>query len=361
MNQLKQVHDEQEELLSLFLFSMGPYHRLAGALPFSETNLICCEEEVCKNKLPGPFDADMVAVEARLMLQRKYFQNNERLHFKKVLAALEKSNKASDLDVMRLQGAIGEMKSGEIEIATGNGEIRRGAHQNIEDSTYGFLLHADIDRARRIASISDESRIIALQNFVIKREEVLILLEKAVSDAGFLSLRDIAENGYPAIVRFSRTSSEDLGISGSPKWHGLAGRDLDTEGVSAHALANGIDDNMAILAAGEFLGTLLSCPLDIEALRGQTAFWTWDDWGDFSEAADLYGTFKQPGFSSRVLHEGGADWAQIKIFENVEKPFEIETPQLIEGISFVTLRRVFGEWKVVEFADGRDRRSASSE
>lgn len=342
-----------EELLGLFIFSMEPYHRAADVLPFSEGLLAFDGTSRTLDDALVSVESDTVALESRLMLQRKYFQNRETVHFRNVMEVLEFSGKVDAADIAALKDAIAELREIELELGTGNGELRRGAHQNIEDATYGFLLHGDMSRARRVASTSNADWVLALSNIVVKREKLLFLLERVIRNAGFLPLSETVEDERSAVVRFSKTMDGDLGIRKSPRWSNLAGKDLSDAEIDSFAAENNADDNTAILMAAQFLNALAAVPLNVKELRKRTVPRTWLQWGDYSEAAAKYAAFRSPGFSSRVLHNGGPKFAQVKIFEGVEAPFSTNTPQLIEGVSFVTLEKLRGEWKVLGFIDGR--------
>lgn len=338
---------------------MESYHCIACTLPFSEGFLAFDGTSKTIDRGLSSMESDEVALDTRLMLQRKYFQNSESIHFRKVVKALETFEETDTDDLAALRDYISEMRNTELEIGLGNGELRRETHQNIEDSTYGFLLHGDLDRARRVVSILKGSHILALRTPVLNREKLLLSLENAIRDTGLCSLSETTKEDFPSIIRFSATRDTDLAIRKSPQWSNLVGRDIGMDEIEACAEANSLDDNMAIAVATLFLSLLASHPLDSDALRKVTAPWTWLRWGDFSEAAAKYASFRYPAFSTCVQHEGGLNYAQIKLFENVEEPFVITEPQLVEAISFVTLGKLHGEWKVLGFVDGRNSCRAS--
>ena len=163
---------------------MEPYHRAVDVLPFSEGLLAFDGTSPTVERALASLVTDDVALETRLMLQRKYFQNREMLHFRKVVSALKSSGKVNATNLAALNDGIAAMEEVELEIGAGNGELKRGAYQNTEDSMYGFLLHADMEKARRMALISDSGRILALRDYVLKREKLLLLIEKTIQGAG---------------------------------------------------------------------------------------------------------------------------------------------------------------------------------
>lgn len=339
MNNMKRAADEKDQLLELFLFSMESYHRAMKALPLSNGFLAFDGTSSTINRALGQIGTDEVALEVRTMLQRKYFQRGETLHVGRVIEALySASQKVSD-DITLIGKTIDELKDYKLESCSTNGEIRSGGHQNVDDLIYGVLLHADLDKAQRLASTPVDIRLLALKEYVVKREEILLLLETAIRKTGVQSLADMSTGCFPAIIRFSKTDARDKSIKKSPKWHNLAGRDIDNPTLAVYASHNCADDNLVLLVGIILYDLLMDDNPDVDWLKSVTAPWTWQKWGDFSQAASQIRTLINPGCSSRVRHDGGNDYAQVIIFQYVEKPFEISTPQLIKGLSSINLKK----------------------
>lgn len=84
-------------------------------------------------------------------------------------------------------------------------------------------------------------------------------------------------------------------------------------------------------------------PLDFDELGSIVATETISGWGDFSQAAKVVD--EDYGASTRVRHQKDGT-ALVMLLPNVQEPFLIEGPQLIEGGHEIVLVKHGGSWKI---------------
>ena len=110
---------------------------------------------------------------------------------------------------------------------------------------------------------------------------------------------------------------------------------------------NSPEDNLVLLLASAFFTLLKNEEYESDVLRQLVWEDFWDDWGDFGEAHASIASMPSPGISSKVIHEGGPNYAQVKVLPKVENPWVTSTPQLIQAdMHLILLTRRNGEWKI---------------
>lgn len=331
---------EDNGIYGLYLYTIDIYKRLVGALPLDEGLVrfgVRSFSEIGDLELG---DEAFAAVSMRLMLQRKYFVRGKDLFLRRLLESAGRDFEAVKDRAASLSVCLRELNDRPIEFAFGDGAVVKGAYANAEDVTYGALLHADKERVENLISVPEWMRILALAPYIAGREQILLRFSELLRDAGVKPLA--RGEGASAVVSFETEGAGRL-IANSPFWQNLRGRDLgieDIEGISQQASC---DDREIIATVYRFIIALCRNPLDLNELNSIVATETLFGWGDFSQAARIVdGDY---GVSTRIRYQED-DAALVKLLPNVQDPFLIEGPQLIEGGREIVLVKRGGSWKI---------------
>lgn len=338
--------DETLQRLSLFLYSMQTYEHISNQLPVSEGLRQFDGRSSTSNTALASIESDCVAIDVRLMLQRKYFSNKEKVQLKKLIRVARNVKSVGGEQIEVIVDRLKAVNSKPIELALADGTIISEQYANAEDATYGVLLHADMERSLRLQSYPEEMRLLSLSPYVLSREEVLFDFRDLLEKSGIESLQAGRRTKAP-VLRWRETSRDERGIVQSPYWSNFAGRDLDDSELYDVAKANTLDDNLIVMTVFTFINLLRAKSLDVPTLRKLVWRDFWNDWGDFEQAAQAVRAIPEPGFSSRIKHEGGHEYAQVTILPEVIKPWVTNVPQLFvsNGCTVCLIKRG-GIWKV---------------
>lgn len=335
-----------DELLSLFLKTVDDYTRIAAQLPVSDGLKAFDFDSSHVMSALANFDRDRVAIEVRIMLQRKYFQNGEQLQLKKLVRVAEEENVLTADEAESFLDEVRSIHEVPIELVLSDGRTISTQFLNIEDIAYGTLLHGDIERVRRSLAYPTDMRLLSMADCVLKREEQLVALRDSCLSAGISPLGTTVTEKAP-VLRQRVGDASNMRILSSPYWSNLIGNDANESDLRAIVERSGIEDNLAVLTAMVFFSLLLVDPLDASTLRQYTTRMSWLRFGDFRKAADVVKGIDHPGVSSRVLHEGGTNYAQVRVLPQVISPWITDTPQLIQAIGcIIEMKKSKGVWKV---------------
>lgn len=348
--------EEQISLLSLFLFSMQDYERIAKAVRVSEGLRLFDYASGFSPDVLAAYELDSAAIDVRVMLQRKYFQNGESLQLKQLVKLAELNGVIDKPTADRLSSRLRDIRDKPIEISLSNGDLVADQFKNAEDEAYGTLLHGDLDKTRRLLERPEEMRLLSLAPYILERESILLEFKDVLIAAGIEPLRTTSKM-RAAVLRGSHGASSSLGITGSPFWSSVIGRDADEADLREILARNTPDDNNVLRIASQFLVLLQSDPLDKGALRKLVWMRNWVSWGDFIEGASLIRQIPNFGISSHVMHEGGERYAQVKVLPHVEAPWLTETPQLLSDFGcLICLTKRGNTWKVNGLAGAKGHR-----
>lgn len=324
----------------LHMFTIDAYKRLANTLPLDEKLVHFgphCFSKIAELELG---DETFAAVSMRLILQRKYFVRGKDLFLRRLLKFAKQDFESGKDVIESLLDSLDVLNCQSVEFAFGDGRVVEGAHANIEDAMCGVLMHADIARAENLVSVPEHMRLVALAPYVAERERILLQFSEFLYNAGIKPLSRKEE--CSATVSFE---SKDAcrQIENSPFWRNLRGKDLGDETIEKIAQQTSLDDSEIIITVLRFKEALSESPLDLSELNSLVARETICRWGDFSQAAKLLeGDY---GMSTLVRHQDDGS-ALVKILPNVQEPFMIEGPQLIEGGHEIVLVKQGGIWKI---------------
>lgn len=168
---------DNASLLSLFLFTVQEYDAITACVPLTATNeckSISDPLGLCGAKIEE-IEMAWTAICVRMMLQRKYFSNGERVQLKKLFDIAESDLRFNAKAVGDLRKRPKQPLGRDVEFTLQDGNDIQGHFSYIEDIVYGNLLHADYDRAMRLQVIPNHARLNALAPFVISREQIIWL------------------------------------------------------------------------------------------------------------------------------------------------------------------------------------------
>lgn len=338
--------DESIKLLSLFLLSMQDYERITKALRVSEGLLRFDNTTESLSDALAALESDSAAIDVRLMLQRKYFQDSEHLQLKKLIKLASRNGVINECDAERFSNSMRSIHDKPIEISLFDGTLVTTQFKNAEDAAYGTLLHCQLDKAQRLLGRPPEMTLLSLAPYIIEREQLLYEFRDVLVDAGVEVLRAKSKQ-RAAVLRQSNSTQSDLGITGSPFWSNVIGRDADVTDMIKIIESNSLDDNNVLRIASRFLELLRSDPLDTKSLRKLVWKRNWLAWGDFSNASNFIRGLPNFGINSHVSHEGGDNYAQVRLLPNVVEPWLTETPQLLsDGGCLICFTKRRNTWKV---------------
>lgn len=343
---------DNASLLSLFMFTVQEYDAITACIPLP-TKIEC-------SSISDPLglrgskieDVEMVwtAISVRMMLQRKYFSNGERVQLKKLFDIAETDLRFNTKAIGDLRERLKQPLGRDIELLLQDGNDVQGHFSNIEDIVYGSLLHADYDRAMRLQAIPNNVRMHALAPFVFSREQIIFKFRDLCISAEVPTLARI-DGSKAAVLNLDTSRGEAKEVSGSPYWSNIAGHDADVDELVCIAEKLSDDDAAAFLIAKVFVGLLMEDPLDVEKLDDVVWQGSWLYRDGFKHAAGLIRSIPDIGASSHIAHEGGPNNAQVKLFPNVPNAWITNTPQLLTNVYQIHMEKRCGEWKVIAITE----------
>ncbi len=339
---------EIEQMISAFISSLDAYQVIANGLPISN-GLKSFRGSGNEMKVAfASIENDLTAVDVRLMLQRKYFSYNEKVNVKKLLKKVIETHHEKSNEIEVILHRLEEINASTMMLALPDGTFFSNKYEIAEKIIYGFYLHADADKIRPLMNLSPQMKLIAIAPYVIEREKLLFDIRSLFVSLGYCPfLPKRADKA--GMLSFNSRLSEEKNVVSSPFWSNFLGHDASDKELSTIVSENTLDDNIALLVGGTFFEMLQDDCLNPDVLRQIVWNDFWDKWGDFSEGHAMAASISSPGISSKVMHEGGSGFAQVKILPNVENPWITSTPQLIQAkVILVLLMNRNGVWKVSE-------------
>lgn len=327
-------------IYELYLYTIDVYKRLVGVLPLDEKLARFDSQSFSAIGDLELGDEAFAAFSMRLMLQRKYFVRGKDLFLKKLLNSAKRDFEAVKDEIASLLIDLDKLNAQPIEFAFGDNVVVEGAHANVEDATYGALLHADRERIENLVCVPESMRILALAPYIVGREQILLRFSELLFEVGIKS--SVKEAETSAVVSFETKGGDRL-ISNSPFWKNLRGKELGLKDIEDIARQESSDDCEILYAVQRFVMALNRNPLDFNELGSIVATETISRWDDFSQAAKAVdGDY---GMSTLVRHQkDGA--ALVKLLPNVQEPILVEGPQMIEGGHEIVLVKRGGSWKI---------------
>ena len=205
-------------IYELYLYTIDAYKRLVGVLPLNEKLARFDSRSFSEISDLELGDEAFAAVSMRLMLQCKYFVRGKDLFLKKLLKSAKRDFEAVKDGIASLLIDLDKLNAQPIEFAFGDNVVVGGAHANVEDVTYGALLHADRKRIENLVCVPESMRTLALAPYIAGREQIMLRFSELLLEAGIKPL--MKEAGVSAVVSFETKGAGRL-ISNSPFWESL--------------------------------------------------------------------------------------------------------------------------------------------
>jgi hypothetical protein len=178
-------------------------------------------------------------------------------------------------------------------------------------------------------------------SFAVIREYVESL-EKLIFKV-YEALVECVENKFEkaeykkAPVIFLGESNSKQEITGSPFWSNLYGKNASDNELKEIIEDNDLEDNVILLICIAFMDEISKEDYSVECLEKLVFPPTRHDWGDFSKLHEMCIQEKKIGYSSTVSYNDQHDMAYVHLFRNVDEPFIIDQPHLIQDICVITL------------------------
>lgn len=332
--------------LELFISTFEDYRLVASSLPLGKGLTDFIQSVDCDvPKLFSVQETDFAPVFVRLMLQRKYFDRQEDLHFRKLLKSAADVGVLEDREVKDLTARFDRVNEKPLDLALSDGNEVSNQYANSEEILYSSLLHGQLSRMLRRANFPEDMRLLSAAPYTMQREKLLFDLDDLLKSKGVEHLG--SSNEKASSLSWPTESSESKGIQGSPYWSNLRGRDISEDEINEVIVQNSAEDNYLLSLAGLFFHLLRADNPNVAELRKYVSRFRWLEWGDFSLAIRAAKSVSTPGFSSMVRRSPNSNCAEIRILANVEHAWATSTPQVVgyDGIS-INLKKTFGKWKV---------------
>lgn len=300
------------ERLIAFIRTMDAYDSIVQELPVSdELKELSGGKNITLDSF-GLTKADSAFINIRLMLQRKYFRRGEDAYLPDLLRDAKGKHIFDSHEIDNMLEKLDDFNDKPIELIAPNGSVIESNYKIAEAIIYGYYLHADTDKLNSLLHLPMRVITMLIVPFVLGRETILYRARDLFLINSYEALtKECMASGF---LRFNLVQTEDREIKASPFWKNAYGHDASYDEIYTLAQANTLDDNVVIILAAAFFKELAKPDYDVEVLRGFVWDNFWDDWGDFSESHEFVSSLENPGFSSKVLHEGGNEYAQVKFF-----------------------------------------------
>ena len=328
--------------LELFMITIKEYNRFAQQLDlkYDYSNMESFEEEI------------YIAIHIRLMLLRKYVSKNQTntVYLEDII---HEAKKVCLQEVKYLEDLANRFLKVYEESFTQilSDGTKLNLYETIEDTMYGFLLHADQFRIERLTLTDENLRFFCIKEYVESIESIVLELYDFLEKMNVSYSISNTHNRAPVVYLGELTDTSQQ-IKKSPYWTNMYGNDADDYDIKQLTKDFTKEDRHILNKVDIFLNELKRGDVSKKVIKkiiyrpmSKTR------WGDFTKAIDFFNQIPNPGISSKVRYDGNRRHAYVYVFPNVDSPFIISTPHVISGIYCVTLiKNAFGEWRIFSFS-----------
>ncbi|HBK59800.1 MAG TPA: hypothetical protein DDZ84_03270, partial [Firmicutes bacterium] len=183
------------DYLGVFTTSMKTYRRFSEHLPVNGHVVDLANGAKKASDVVGETnESDYFGVMIRLMLQRKYFQRGgdhkkpNPLFIRNLVKTAQGSYPDQSDTWQHVLERLDDLKKCEVQVSLPDGTVQAGFFDNVQDVTYGALLHADPDKLERVAQIPESMQTIYVGEYVMARERILVDFSDALQASGVKTL-----------------------------------------------------------------------------------------------------------------------------------------------------------------------------
>lgn len=319
--------------LFLFMYTMDEYKRFFN--------------ELCSHSLVDEYDEKAyIQTHIKLMLLRKYGTRSENVYIVTVIDEAIKKYSEQEAKWKILLDMYHEIENRKIEHILPDG-TKLNLYQTIEDVMYGLYLHADKKRIERLLQTDETMRFICVRDYVESLEEVIFKVYDLLKWCGEEYVEPTEQKRATVLYLGDKEKSVQA-IKKSEYWSNLYGHDAEDEDI----------DKIVGQLESEDLEIHFKCQLFLELLKKEKiSFELMDllilpatkcDWGDFSEARLCYSAIKKPGISTKVRYNEEHNRAYVRIFQQVDDFFVIDSPHVINDFFDICLvkENEVGDWRI---------------
>ncbi len=330
------------QTLEYYRLSVAQYKRFVAAVEINPSLSSFSVEDIAKLGNIDISDKDVAAVYLRLMLQRKYFVRGKDLFVKSLIKWAKSNTNAPKEKLASILDTLESLNSGTPEASFGNRICISKTFENAEDVTYGVLLHADKDRLERISQIPEAINMLILAPYVAARESIILQFDELLESCGIACYTPKEVEASPVIL-FGDAGVEEHYEQNNGFWRNLRTQDFNPEKLREQIEDTSADDLLILTIANLFYCLIQADKLDYAAISKLVSVEALNGWGYFTYAANM---FAGPHGISNVVRHPEEDSAIVKFFPNVEEPFFISTPQIVQGGRELVFKRDAEGWKV---------------
>ncbi len=289
----------------------------------------------------------------KIILLRKFMMKDEEMYIIKVLNEFEIiSTNQEHKKISDLKSDIKDLFNLEISYSLPNSKIQHLYHA-ITDLLYGLYLHSDTEKLENSMISNIRLREPLLLNFIQEFDPIIYKTYDLIITYTKINTSSINKNKKQAIIHYSSKDKVSRKVKNSPHWSNIDGHDL-SEIEHKHFFDNLSNRDKKILdTANEFISALQEDQIDsnkiIKLLTSQSPIIQ-----NLDKNSELFKSLKNVGISTKVRYSTNLKYAYVYFFENVEHPFSLDNPQLIQNVNCIRFKRHFitNSFKIKNFVNG---------
>lgn len=315
--------------IKLFVYTVNEYKRFS--------------KQTQKHAITDSYDeSDYVQIQIKLMLLRKYNKNGENVNIGTIIEELIEKypNDIKELEIILKD--FKKIEKQQLEYVLSDG-TKLNLYETIENVMYGLYLHADENKIERLLNTDESLRFVCVRHYVEEIEDIIFRVYDFLENHNETLLPTNKKEKAP-IIYLGDKSKNTQSIEKSPYWSNLYGNDT-TEEEKHEIIKSWNIEEMEILAKSLLFLNGLENNNDglLDSLIFST---TKEDWGDYSNAKDFYKSINKIGLSTKVRYNDKHTMAYVRIFQNVDEPFTINSPHIIDELYEITFVIENNEWKI---------------
>lgn len=329
--------------LDRFLYTAKEYKRFADFFPATK-----------KHELIDTYsEEDYVAIQTKLIILRKFGNKTEPIYIQKILTQAENMLPEKKNDIEAILQKYNHIEDN-FEYILPDG-TKQSIYATIEDVMYGKFLHADPCKIERLQMCDEIFRFPVIRRYVEALEEIVLNTYELLSE-GTDDSKPLSKYVRAPVIFLGDKNIDTQGITNSPYWVNLYGKDISAEEAQGIVAENSLEDNFIIMLCELFTKEARDDHFSPQKLSTFVFPPTRQVWGDFSVAHNVLKAEQNPGFSSKVRYNDTHDMAYVSMYRNVEGPFVIDQPHILQdGMIFTLVKEnKKAEWRIFQIGARAD-------